>query len=342
MQLKSVKKTSKTQVQNNLELLRPQRLAAIDVGSNAIRLAIAEASPSGELRLLKKHREGVRLGKDVFSSGRLSPKTITRSLETFVKFKSFIKEYGVTRVRAVGTSALREALNAPELIAPIRKLTSIDLEIIDGLQEGKLIFQAIADRIDLSQKRVLSIDIGGGSVEFSATLGSTIEQTRSFPLGGVRLLEQLKQRNLKDRHLKDVIQELFIPARAFLRECMRSGHRFDFAVGTGGNFEALARLRVSLLSKTNLHTMTRAELFEVTTHLASMTLKERVRYLKLKEDRADVIVPAALLTLEVLDTVAANQLYVPFVGLREGLLSSIVAESKGSQTRASAPHLGQQ
>ena len=226
------------------------RLAAIDVGSNAIRLVIGEMDASGEIRVLKKYREGVRLGKDTFSQGMISKKCMERTLETFVKFKSFLKEQNVKHVRAVATSAMREASNRKLLVEAVMKHTGINVEVIDGLEEGRLIFSAVSNRVDLDGSRSILIDVGGGSVEITFAEGLKIKATESFPLGTVRLIEALEARGLKEKHLPTVIEENFRPVRNFLREQLK-GKPVDFAIGTGGNFECLGKLRVALLSKTS-------------------------------------------------------------------------------------------
>lgn len=304
-------------------LLPGARLAAIDVGSNAIRLVIGELEADGEVRILKKYREGVRLGKDTFSNGVISKKSAERTLETFAKFKGFLKEHSVKHVRAVATSAMREASNSANLVTEITKLTGIKVEVIDGLEEGRLIFSAVANRVDLNDSRSVLIDVGGGSVEITIAEGLKIVATQSFPLGTVRLLEALQTRGLKEKHLPTIIEEGFKPVRSFLREQLK-GKDVDFAIGTGGNFECLGKLRVALLSKTSIYSMTFEELTELTDHLASMTVKERIQFLRLKNDRADVVVPAALVTLAVMGSIPTDTLNVPFVGLRDGILASLL------------------
>lgn len=299
------------------------RLAAIDVGSNAIRLVIGEMEASGEIRTLKKYREGIRLGKDTFSQGSISKKCIDRTLETFEKFKGFLKEHNVRHVRAVATSAMREAANAKALVAEIAKTTGIKVEVIDGMEEGRLIFSAVANRVDLDGSRSTLIDVGGGSVEITIAEGLKIKASQSFPLGTVRMLEALENRGLKEKHLPMVIEESFRPVRTFLRDQLK-GKSVDFAIGTGGNFECLGKLRVALLSKTSIYSMTFDELSELTDHLASMTVKERIQFLRLKNDRADVIVPAALVTMAIMEAIPTDTLNVPFVGLRDGILASLL------------------
>ncbi len=299
------------------------RLAAIDVGSNAIRLVIGELETNGEVRTLKKYREAVRLGKDTFSEGAISKKCIERTLETFSKFKGFLKEHNVKHVRAVATSAMREAANSNAVVEAVLKQTGISIEVIDGFEEGRLIFSAVSNRVDLDGSRSILIDIGGGSVEVTVAEGLKIKSTQSFPLGTVRLLESLETRGLKEKHLPTVIEENFKPLRSFLNEQLKD-KPVDFAIGTGGNFECLGKLRVALLSKTSIYSMTFEELVELTDHLASMTVKERVQFLRLKNDRADVIVPAALVTLAIMEAIPTDTLNVPFVGLRDGILASLL------------------
>jgi exopolyphosphatase/guanosine-5'-triphosphate,3'-diphosphate pyrophosphatase len=299
------------------------RLAAIDVGSNAIRLVIGELDVNGEVRVLKKYREAVRLGKDTFATGSISKKCIERTLETFVKFKGFLKEQNVKHVRAVATSAMREASNSKALVDLVLKETGIGIEVIDGLEEGRLIFSAVSNRVDLEGSRSILIDIGGGSVEITIAEGTKIKATQSFPLGTVRLIEALETRGLKEKHLPTVIEENFKPLRSFLRDQLKD-KSVDFAIGTGGNFECLGKLRVALLSKTSIYSMTFEELVELTEHLASMTVKERIQFLRLKNDRADVIVPAALVTLAIMEAIPTDTLNVPFVGLRDGILASLL------------------
>lgn len=298
------------------------RIAAIDVGSNAIRLVIGETDSRGEIRLLKKFREGVRLGKDTFSNGEISKRTLAQMLESFVHFKQLLREHRVSHVRAVATSALREASNKLAIVGAIADATGIKIEVIDGGEEGRLIFSAVSNRVDLTGTRSVLIDIGGGSVELTVAEGTKLRGSRSFQLGTVRLLERLSESGLKEKHLGELIAASMRPVRSFLRDTLR-GKRVHFALGTGGNFECLGKLRVALLSKTSIHSITHEELSELTEHLSGLTVKERIRYLRLRDDRADVIVPAALVTLAVLAAIPTETLHIPFVGLREGLLRSL-------------------
>lgn len=304
-------------------------LGAIDVGSNAIRLVIGSVLTTGSNRtrsveVLKKVREPVRLGQDAFAKGEITPKTAARALETFHKFRQILDDHGIEHLRAVATSALRDVKNRDSFVARVLEETGIRLEVIDGLEEGRLIHEAVASRVDLSGHDSLLIDIGGGSVELTISRDGRIKAVRTFKLGTLRLLQMLEAKGLKEKHLPALLHEKMAPVRAFLNE--RSKKRpFDICIGTGGNFECLGKLRVALLNRSSIHSMTHDELARLVEHLSSLSVRERTRYLRLKPDRADVIVPAATVALMVMEMAQAEFLSIPYVGLRDGLLTELAS-----------------
>jgi exopolyphosphatase/guanosine-5'-triphosphate,3'-diphosphate pyrophosphatase len=302
-------------------------LAALDIGSNAIRLVIGEVDQYGDVRIVKKIREPVRLGKDAFGlDGILTEKTRTRAVATFVKFAELLKSHDVRAYKAVATSALREAKNRDEFLNEIRKASGLKIEVIDGIEEGRLIYSAVAHRVNLSDKTALLIDIGGGSVELTIVDHGKMKATQSFRLGTVRMLQLMTDKNLKETQLADLIREQMGPAKAFLAANAK-GIEFDMAIGTGGNFECLGKLRVALLHRNSIFSMTRDELGELITHLQSMSVRERIQYLRLRPDRADVVVPASLVTQAVLEAADVEVLMIPYVGLRDGILAELGAKS---------------
>lgn len=301
-----------------------ETLAAIDIGSNAIRLVIGEADAHGDIRILKKVREPVRLGADVFGAGTISPKTREKALSAFQRFKAVLETFGVRHVRAVGTSALREARDRDSFVKEVHASTGIRIDIIDGIEEGRLVFSAVNHRVDLHEKTALLIDVGGGSVELTLSDHAEPVATQSFKLGTVRLLQLLSERGLSEKQLSSLIEENLGPARDFVRVITRERH-IDFAVGTGGNFECLGKLRVALLHKASIFSMTHHELGELVGLLMAMTVRDRIHYLRLRPDRADVVVPAALVTMAVMDLVPIDVLMIPYVGLREGILTDLLS-----------------
>jgi exopolyphosphatase/guanosine-5'-triphosphate,3'-diphosphate pyrophosphatase len=318
-----------------------EAIAAIDVGSNAIRLVIGELDSHGDIRILKKLREPVRLGKDVFAGGPISKKTLDKALTAFSKFRDLLQSHNVHHLKAVGTSALRDAADRSHFVSEVRRASGIEIEVIDGIEEGRLIFSAVAHRIDLRDRVALLIDIGGGSVELTVADHGKIIGTQTFKLGTVRLLQMLEDQNLKERHLKGLIEDHMVEARIFLNQTL-NGRHVDFAIGTGGNFECLGKLRVALLHKNSIFSMTHAELLQLSEHLQSMSVKERIQFLRLRPDRADVVVPAAVLTHSVMEIANVDVLMVPYVGLRDGILEDISAclpssrAASGPASRAAA------
>jgi exopolyphosphatase/guanosine-5'-triphosphate,3'-diphosphate pyrophosphatase len=302
-----------------------ETLAAIDIGSNAIRLVIGTMDSHGDIRVLKKMREAVRLGKDVFTDGVIAPKTREKALEAFVKFSEVLKALDVRHIKAIATSALREASDRDSFVQEVKKASGIKIDVIDGVEEGRLIFSAVAHRVNLNDKVALLIDIGGGSVELTIADHGVCRATQSFKLGTVRLLQLLESRGLKEKHTREMIDEHLAPARDFLRTSLKGLH-VDTAVGTGGNFECLGKLRVALLQKNSIFSMTRSELGELVQHLQTMTVKERIQFLRLRPDRADVVVPAAHVTQAVMELANVDVLAIPYVGLRDGILADIGAK----------------
>jgi exopolyphosphatase/guanosine-5'-triphosphate,3'-diphosphate pyrophosphatase len=309
------------------------RFAAIDVGSNAIRLVIGEQDSHGDVKVLKKLREPVRLGKDVFANGSISEKSREQIVRSFLKFREMIEAYEVNLTRAVATSAVRECRDNDLLVEQIRRSTNIQIEVIDGLEEGNLIFSAVSHRVDLHEKVSLLIDIGGGSVELTIADHGKPIACQSFRLGTVRLLQRLQDRGLKEKHLRSLIEEDMGAVRDFLRFSLKGLH-IDQAIGTGGNFECLGKLRVALLQRSSIFSMTRDELGRLVEHLESMTMKERIQFLRLRPDRADVVIPAALVSKAVMDCGEIDLLNIPYVGLRDGILNDLATRALTVNSKA--------
>ncbi len=296
-------------------------LAAIDIGSNAIRMVIAEHSLQG-LRLLKKYRLPIRLGADVFASGQISPKNIKASARTFKKFKDICNKMKIQQIRAVGTSALREAKNQKAFIELVRRKSNIQIEVIDGVEEARIIHQAVRREVNLDGHHSLLIDIGGGSLELTYSDKGMMTSTQSFPFGTVRTLEMMKKKKLLEKDLQLVIGDYLQPLTHFIQS-NGPGHPLDFAVGTGGNLEALGKLKPLLLKSSIRTFLSRSELEEIIFKLQSLSLKERIEKLKMRPDRADVILPAALVVLTVMRQAQLEKLLIPHVGLKDGLIWSL-------------------
>jgi exopolyphosphatase/guanosine-5'-triphosphate,3'-diphosphate pyrophosphatase len=296
------------------------KFSAIDIGSNAIRMIVGETQDS-EIKILKKFRAPVRLGHDVFLNGQISQKTLNEAKEAFQKFSQTNRKYKVTRCRAVATSAVREAQNKEAFVKSIFASSKINIEVIDGVEEARLVHNAIRKEIDLDKKRILSIDVGGGSVEITFSENGMMSATESFPMGTVRILDQMAKRRLSEKQLNVIMGEFVNPLTNYLDSHIGNGP-LHFAVGTGGNLECMAQLKGKILKKNPTTYVNIKELGEIAEKLKSLSYKDRMEKLELRPDRADVILPATLLVQTVLRQARVEKIIIPNVGLRDGLLWS--------------------
>lgn len=300
------------------------RVSAIDIGSNAIRMMVAEKLDAPPfIRVIKKFRAPVRLGHDVFTTGFISSETMELAKSTFMQFAETNREFKVTKCKAVATSACREAKNRQNFIDEIRNSSGIEIEVIDGNEEGQLIHLAVCKEVDLVGKKTMLIDIGGGSVEVSFSQGSQMTATKSFPMGTVRILENLAKRNMNESHLNIIMGEFLSQLGEHIyTQCEHDP--LDFAIGTGGNLECLGKLKVELLKRNPNSFVTLNELNEIIERLRAFSLRDRIEKLKLRPDRADVIVPAAVVVQTILRQAETEKLVIPGVGLRDGIIWSML------------------
>lgn len=298
------------------------RLSAIDLGSNAARMIVAEWLDN-RFEILKKYRTPLRLGTDVFKNGIISEETLIKAEECFQEFSEVNKKMSVTKCRAVATSATREAKNRDHFLSRIHKASGINLEIIDGKLEAQLVFQAVHHQMNLHKKNALLIDVGGGSVEITFSEKGMIKKTSSFPLGTVRILQHLKERKMREAHIRIALGDLIRPVVDFFDRQL-SGVAFDMAVGTGGNLECMAKLKTQLLFDVANESLLTNELGTIYEKLLRIPIRDRIDFLDMRPDRADVIVPATAVVELILRQAGIDKIAVPGVGLRNGLLHSMV------------------
>ena len=305
-------------------------LAAIDIGSNAIRMVIAEHSVRG-LKLVKKFRIPIRLGSDVFDQGKISDKNLKLSALTFKKFKEVTERYFVTQLRAVGTSALREAKNQQAFIELVGRKSGIQIEVIDGIEEALLIHQAVRREVNLEGQHALLIDIGGGSVELTFSDKNMMTATHSFPFGTVRTLEMMKKKKLSESQLPLVMGDFLKPLTQFI-QTNGPGQPLDFAVGTGGNLETLGKLKSLLLHRPSRTFLNFHDLSEIIQRIQQTPIRDRILRWGLRADRADVILPAALVIQTIMRQAGIDKLIIPHVGLKDGLIWSLANQNSYFQS----------
>jgi exopolyphosphatase/guanosine-5'-triphosphate,3'-diphosphate pyrophosphatase len=308
-------------------------IAAIDIGSNAIRLLIGNVeSVEGErkLTLLESIREPVRLGQDVFKGGTIPEETIDRALEAFGRFKALIEQHSVKWTKAVATSATREAQNRDLFIDRVLQHSGIEITVIGPEEEARLIYLAVSEKVSLKNKVALLVDIGGGSAEITIADDGSILSTESFRMGAVRLLQVLEEKRHGERKFNQLLREYVDAAQKRIRKEIGT-RKIELCVGTGGNIETLGTLRRELFQKDDGTVVSSDELDDMVKKLQGLTYEERIQQLHLRPDRADVIVPAAIVIQKILRLADIDKLLVPFVGLKDGLLIDTIQEIYGEK-----------
>jgi exopolyphosphatase/guanosine-5'-triphosphate,3'-diphosphate pyrophosphatase len=299
----------------------PLRVACVDMGSNAIRFVASEFANEGEYSVLASERRPVRLGHGVYLSGRLDEGAMNAAVGALVDFRSEMDRLGIEHLRAVATSAVRESNNGDDFVARVLEESGIELERISGSEEARLVHKAVATRVPLGNRRWLLVDLGGGSVEVSLVDQHGSIWSESHTMGSVRLLEELTEAGADPgrfrRLLEEYISVLRVPEGA-------TGSQLGGYIATGGNIETLAKLG-GYPSEEGVTTLPLDTLRGVIDRLARMSFRERVDELGLREDRADVVLPAALVYDRLGVLCEADEIIVPHVGIKEGVLYDIVS-----------------
>lgn len=299
-----------------LNFQKMKRITVIDAGSNAIRLAIAQARGSS-FKIVYKLREPIRLGADVFFRGRLSPAIVAQTIKAFKKFKRLSHDFESDAIVAIGTSALRDATNQKQVLNKLNKETGIRLKVISGIRESELVFKAINHELDITSGRSLLIDIGGGSVELVAARNGKKLRGRSFPLGTVRLLKKIKP-NPETYHSQiKALEPMLLETSRFINSFPG---KFSYCVGVGGNIERMGRVSALINNKNKDDKITFNDLLRMYDLMASSSVEKRKRTFGLKADQADVILPAIVLCIYFMQFSNTKDLYIPGVGIKDGLI----------------------
>nr|WP_294943107.1 exopolyphosphatase [uncultured Mucilaginibacter sp.] len=292
------------------------RYAAIDVGSNAVRLLIANIIENNGSVSFKKNtlvRVPVRLGDDAFLNKHISDKKADDLVKSMQAFKNLMDVFKVTDYMACATSAMREAENGPEVVARIKTEAGIDLQIVHGQSEAEIIYASHAEINIDKDKNYLYIDVGGGSTELSLFSRSELVASQSFNLGTIRILDN------QDK------EETWNEMKDFIREHTRH-HKNIFGIGTGGNINKLYKLS----NEKDGAPLTYAKLKALYNYLDSYSMKERINVLGLNQDRADVIIPACEIYLTVLKCANIKSMYVPTVGMVDGIIQTLIEKNLNS------------
>jgi exopolyphosphatase/guanosine-5'-triphosphate,3'-diphosphate pyrophosphatase len=289
------------------------KLAAIDIGSNAARLLITEVIDSNpnnpKFNKLNLIRVPLRLGFDVFESGFISNEKTTMLIQTLKAFRHLINAYEVDAIKACATSAMRDAKNADKIIAIIKKETGLDVEVITGEMEANLVYENhIAENMDKDHS-YMYIDVGGGSTEVSIFGNGKLTAKKSFNIGTIRLLKNGVSENAWDE------------MKEYIKQSTKS-HKDIISIGSGGNINKVFSISKKKDGKP-LHIELLRDYYK---ELSSFTVAERITNYNLRADRADVIVPALLIYINAMRWANSEQIYVPKIGLADGLIHHLWEE----------------
>lgn len=301
-------------------MLSIQKYAAIDIGSNAVRLLISNIiEEEGNPVMFKKNslvRVPIRLGSDVFITKKISEENIQRLLDTMLAFKLLMKSHKVVKYKACATSAMREAINGKEVTKRVLKNSKIQIDIIDGETEGAIIAATDLHKFIDDSKTYLYVDVGGGSTEFTVIHQGNSVASKSFKIGTVRLLNDIVK--------KEAWQELeqWIKTQASFYD------KID-VIGSGGNINKIFKVSGKAMGKP----LTYFYLTSYYNTLQSYSYEERITILDLNQDRADVIIPAMRIYMSAMKWSGAKDIYVPKIGLADGIIKSIYFDTVSSNTQ---------
>jgi exopolyphosphatase / guanosine-5'-triphosphate,3'-diphosphate pyrophosphatase len=301
---------------------RRERLAAIDVGSNSIRLLVAEVGPHSGITVIDEVKEQPRLATGVAQTGQLDANAMERAVAALRRMHGVCERRSVSRVAAVATSAVREAINGEQFVKRVKDEIGLDLKIIDGDAEAALSYRSVAHHFPLDGGRTVVADIGGGSLELIGAVDGMIEHTLSLPFGAVRLTEL----HLDDKDSRGAVRRLReYLRRQFRRRLPLRDWSATTLIGSGGSFTNLGRMaaaRRGLSASEPVHgsAVTVAEVEHMLAWLAGMSPEKRAAVPGLNPQRADIILAGLAVTAELLERIEAREIKISAFGLREGLI----------------------
>lgn len=288
------------------------KLAAIDIGSNAVRLLVCRVHNTSQDIIVKKEeliRVPIRLGEDSFVTGKISDEKVQLLTDTMTAFKLLLNAFEVKAFRACATSAMRDAANTPEILKKIKTETGIEVELISGSTEANLIYENhIADHFtkDFSY---LYIDVGGGSTELTLYSKNKPVFSKSFNIGTIRMLHNM------------VSKELWTEFKDFIKT-KTEGFEPIIAIGSGGNINKIQRV----LGKKGNRSLTYQNMTEFYDDIASLTYEQRMEKYGMKPDRADVIVPATRIFTTIMKHASIQRIVIPEIGLADGIIHQLFEE----------------
>ncbi len=306
-------------------MANPVRIGIVDMGSNAIRFLVAEATGAA-IAVLESHRLPIRLGREVFHTGQIPDATLADTVDAFRRFRASCDRLGAQRIRAIATSAMRDARNRELLVDRVRDACGIEIEVISGTQEAYLLKLGVETKVDVREGRSLLVDLGGGSVEIVLIEKGQVTSADSYRLGALRMLEALRDSESAGESFVDLMKKHMKSLERRIVDRFEAA-RIDRYVAVGGNVESLADLvatRSGSKQKDGVDACSLADLTKEVSDLATLPIPTRMERYGLKADRADTIVPAGLVYARIGELAGVDRVLVPRVGIKDGLLVEVV------------------
>jgi len=314
------------------------RIAAIDIGSNSIRQIIADVSPAGGIRIVDEMKAAPRLGAGIHRTGELSSEAEDAAIAALARMEILARQLGAERTRAIATSAVREATNAPEWLRRVKRETGLEITVLDGDDEARLSFRSAQAHFDLGVGRAAVIDIGGGSMELALSADGLVERLISLPFGAIRLTEKFFAKGTTSGGMRKLRRAV---RRRIKEEFSARDWRGAHVIGSGGTFTNLAGIvlaRQGVRTARTVHgtVVQRVELEHVIDHLAAMTAAERQAVPGLNAARSDIIVAGLAAVAEVLARFQSKSLVVSSYGIREGIILELARVEPRSADKGEA------
>lgn len=307
--------------------------AFMDIGTNSVRMLVVEITANKSYKILRKEKEMVRLGEREFADRLLQPEAMDRAVVVCAKFAELARTFGVDDITVVATSATREAENQSEFVARVASEAGLDVRVVSGLEEARLIYLGVSRSVQLGDQKTLFLDVGGGSTEMILGDGERYDYLASLHLGAIRLtnlfLADDNDVPIAGARYDKVRQHVY---NRSIRAIQRiRGSKLDLAIGSSGTIENLADIAVRMFAgrkRTREDTLKRDELRQVVEHLCSLPTEKRMKVPGINPQRADIIVGGAAIVDALMDALDIGEMQISDRGLQDGLLVDYLSARK--------------
>ena len=311
-------------------------MAAIDIGSSAIRMDVAEVHPDGTIRVLDSLKKGVQLGLEAFTEGHLRQETIRAACETLRDFKKVMDTYGVVRYRAVATSAVRESSNSETFLDRLLMSTGLDVEVIDGSEENRLTLSAVMDSLrgepDFGKAKSILVEVGGGSTDVAYSAEENSQQSGTFPLGSIRLRAGVSAGSAKHEQQLRLLKRQIVSFLANIKRDIEIRDAVHY-IALGGDVRFAARILKGPGQNARLSSFPKTLFSEFVDSLSRLTIDGLVQKYSIPYLDAETLAPALLTYLQLLKETQAQEIIISDANIRAGILQDLAPAEQGKRLK---------